>query len=95
MPYSEDPSGKIVYSGSVGERTIRSIRAASFPRATWARIFSAARQSGSQAYVSSAPSTNAGTAEFSAASVTPGSQPGQNFSVKFEADPVSGRWATA
>ncbi|ASC68125.1 flagellar hook-associated protein 3 [Achromobacter denitrificans] len=91
MPYSEDPSGKIVYSGSVGERTIQVDQSRQLSTSDLGKDIFGRANPGSQAYVSSAPSTNAGTAEFGAASVTPGSPNlGKNFSVKFEADPVSG-----
>jgi flagellar hook-associated protein 3 FlgL len=91
MPYSKDASGKIVYSGSVGERTIQVDQSRQLSTSDLGTDIFGRANPGSQTYVSSAPSSNTGTAEFGAVSVTPGSANlGKNFSVSFEADPATG-----
>lgn len=91
MPYSKDASGKIVYSGSVGERTVQVDQSRQLSTSDLGKDIFGRANPGSQAYVSSAPGSNTGTAEFGAASVTPGSPNlGKNFAVEFVADPVSG-----
>ncbi|MGY6269873.1 flagellar hook-associated protein FlgL [Achromobacter denitrificans] len=91
MPYSKDTTGKIVYSGSVGERTVQVDQSRQLSTSDLGKDIFGRANPGSQAYVSSVPTTNTGTAEFGAVSVTPGSPNlGKNFSVAFETDPVSG-----
>ncbi|MGE8613472.1 MAG: flagellar hook-associated protein FlgL [Achromobacter veterisilvae] len=91
MPYSTDASGKIVYSGSTGERTVQVDQSRQLSTSDLGKDIFGRANPGSQTYVSSVPETNTGTAEFGAASVTPGSPNlGKNFAVEFEADPVTG-----
>ncbi|RSE76348.1 flagellar hook-associated protein FlgL [Achromobacter denitrificans] len=91
VPYSQDASGKIVYSGATGERTVQVDQSRQLSTGDLGSdIFNRANP-GSQAYVSTAASHNGGTAQFSTVSVTPGSANiGKNFSVQFESDPATG-----
>lgn len=86
-PYSKDASGKIQYSGSVGERTIQVDQSRQLSTSDLGIDILGRANPGSQAYVASTPSTNTGTAKFGSVSVTPGSgNLDKNFSVTFEAD---------
>ncbi|CAB3630800.1 flagellar hook-associated protein FlgL [Achromobacter pestifer] len=87
MPYTKDASGKIQYSGSVGERTIQVDQSRQLSTSDLGVDVFGRANPGSQAYVASAPASNTGTAQFSAVSVTPGSgNLDKNFTVTFEAD---------
>ncbi|AVG38967.1 flagellar hook-associated protein FlgL [Achromobacter insolitus] len=91
IPYAQDPSGKIVYSGATGERTVQVDQSRQVSTSDIGSDVFGRANPGSQAYVSTAADTNAGTAQFGTVSVTPGSANiGKNFSLKFEADPVTG-----
>ncbi|QVQ28736.1 flagellar hook-associated protein FlgL [Achromobacter deleyi] len=91
VPYAQDASGKIVYSGATGERTVQVDQSRQLSTSDLGSdIFNRANP-GSQAYVSTAAPANSGTAQFGTVSVTPGSPNiGKNFSVQFEADPATG-----
>ncbi|WP_315134878.1 flagellar hook-associated protein FlgL [Achromobacter marplatensis] len=87
MPYTKDGTGKISYSGSVGERTIQVDQSRQLSTSDLGIDIFGRANPGSQAYVASTPASNTGTAQFSAVSVTPGSgNLDKNFSVTFEAD---------
>lgn len=87
MPYTKDASGKIQYSGSVGERTVQVDQSRQLSTSDLGVDIFGRANPGSQAYVASTPAANTGTAQFSAVSVTPGSgNLDKNFSVTFEAD---------
>lgn len=87
MPYTKDASGKIQYSGSVGERTVQVDQSRQLSTSDLGVDIFGRANPGSQAYVASTPASNTGTAQFSAVSVTPGSgNLDKNFSVTFEAD---------
>ena len=91
IPYAQDATGKIVYSGASGERTVQIDQSRQVSSSDiGSDVFSRANP-GSQAYVSTAAAANTGTAQFSTVSVTPGSANiGKNFSLQFEADPATG-----
>lgn len=87
MPYSKDSAGKIVYSDSVGERTIQVDQSRQLSSSDLGVDIFGRANPGSQSYVASTPSANTGTAQFGAVSVTPGSPNiGKNFAVTFEVD---------
>ncbi len=91
MPYSKNAAGQIVYSGSVGERTIQVDQSRQLSTSDLGKDIFGRANPGSQAFVTSAASTNTGTAEFTAASVTPGTaNAGKKFAVQFETDAVTG-----
>lgn len=91
VPYAQDATGKIVYSGATGERTVQVDQSRQLSTSDLGSdIFNRANP-GSTAYVSTAAPTNGGTAQFGTVSVTPGSPNiGKNFSLQFEADPATG-----
>lgn len=87
MPYAKDSAGKILYSGSVGDRTIQVDQSRQLSSSDLGVDIFGRANPGAQSYVASTPSANAGTAQFGAVSVTPGSPNiGKNFSVSFEVD---------
>ncbi|QEK93529.1 flagellar hook-associated protein 3 [Achromobacter insolitus] len=91
MPYSKDASGKIIYSNSVGERTIQVDQSRQLSTSDLGKDIFGRANPGSQAFVTSAGSGNTGTAEFGSASVTPGStNTGKKFAVQFETDATTG-----
>jgi len=91
VPYSQDTTGKIVYSGATGGRTLQVDQSRQLSTSdVGSDIFSRANP-GSQAYVSTAAPGNTGTAQFGTVSVTPGSPNiGKNFSLQFESDTTTG-----
>ncbi|CUJ79294.1 Hook-filament junction protein [Achromobacter xylosoxidans] len=91
VPYSQDTTGKIVYSGATGERTVQVDQSRQMSTSDiGSDIFNRANP-GSQAYVSTAAQANTGTAQFSTVSVTPGSPNiGKDFRLQFESDPTTG-----
>lgn len=91
VPYAQDTTGKIVYSGATGERTVQVDQSRQMSTSDiGSDVFNRANP-GSQAYVSTAAAANTGTAQFSTVSVTPGSANiGKNFSLQFESDPATG-----
>ncbi len=91
IPYGQDSSGKITYSGAVGERTVQVDQSRQVSTSDIGKDVFGRANPGSQAYVSTAAATNTGTAQFGTVSVTPGSTSiGKNFSLQFEADPATG-----
>ncbi len=91
VPYSKNAAGQIVYSGSVGERTVQVDQSRQLSTSDLGKDIFGRANPGSQAFIASAPSTNTGTAEFGAPSVVPGSaNGGKSFTVQFEADAVTG-----
>ncbi|WLW59339.1 flagellar hook-associated protein FlgL [Achromobacter aegrifaciens] len=92
IPYSKDATGKIVYSNSVGERTIQVDQSRQLSTSDLGKDIFGRANPGSQAFVASAANSNTGTAEFGSASVTPGSaNAGKKFSVQFETDATTGK----
>ncbi|WP_419343152.1 flagellar hook-associated protein FlgL [Achromobacter sp. PD1] len=91
MPYAKNAAGQIVYSGSVGERTIQVDQSRQLSTSDLGKDIFARANPGSQAFVASAASANTGTAQFGAPSVVPGSaNNGKSFAVQFEADAATG-----
>ena len=71
VPYAQDTTGKIVYSGATGERTVQVDQSRQMSTSDiGSDVFNRANP-GSQAYVSTAAAANTGTAQFSTVSVTP------------------------
>lgn len=90
-PYAKDTSGKISYSGSVGERTVQVDQSRQISTSDLGKDIFGRANPGSQAYVASAGQDNAGTAEFGSVSVTPGSANlAQKYSVEFVTDNATG-----
>ncbi|WP_251865718.1 flagellar hook-associated protein FlgL [Achromobacter sp. Marseille-Q4962] len=92
IPYAVNPAnGKIEYNGDTGQRVVQVDQSRQMSTSDiGSDIFNRANP-GSTGYVASAAASNQGTAQFGTVSVTPGSANiGKNFSVEFEADPVSG-----
>ncbi|HEY9274325.1 flagellar hook-associated protein FlgL [Achromobacter sp.] len=91
IPYAQDATGKIVYSGATGERSVQIDQSRQVSSSDiGSDVFNRANP-GSQAYVSTAAGSNTGTAQFGTVSVTPGSANiGKNFSLQFESDPATG-----
>ncbi|MHC0508214.1 flagellar hook-associated protein FlgL [Achromobacter aegrifaciens] len=91
VPYSKNAAGQIVYSGSIGERTIQVDQTRQLSTGDLGKDIFDRANPGSQTFVSSAASTNTGTAEFGVASVEPGgANAGKSFEVKFETDAATG-----
>ncbi len=91
MPYSKDATGKIVYSNSVGERTIQVDQSRQLSTSDLGKDIFGRANPGSQAFVTSTANSNTGTVEFGSASVTPGSaNAGMKFAVQFETDAATG-----
>jgi len=91
VPYAQDATGKIVYSGATGERTVQVDQSRQLSTSDLGSDIFGRANPGSTAYVSTAAPTNGGTAQFGTVSVTPGSPNiGKNFSLQFEADPATG-----
>lgn len=87
MPYTKDATGKIQYSGSIGERTIQVDQSRQLSTSDLGVDVFGRANPGSQAYVASTPASNTGTAQFGTVSVTPGSgNLDKNFTVTFETD---------
>jgi len=90
-PYAKDTSGKISYSGSVGERTVQVDQSRQISTSDLGKDIFGRANPGSQAYVASAGQDNAGTAEFGSVSVTPGSANlARKYSVEFVTDNATG-----
>ncbi|CAB3917012.1 flagellar hook-associated protein FlgL [Achromobacter animicus] len=87
IPYAKDSAGKILYSDSIGERTIQVDQSRQLSSSDLGVDIFGRANPGSQSYVASTPIGNSGTAQFGSVSVTPGSPNiGKNFAVKFEVD---------
>ncbi|WP_191578097.1 MULTISPECIES: flagellar hook-associated protein FlgL [Achromobacter] len=91
VPYAQDATGKVVFSGATGERTVQVDQSRQLSTSDLGSdVFNRANP-GSTAYVSTANDNNTGTAQFGTVSVTPGSANiGKSFSLQFEADPATG-----
>lgn len=87
MPYSKNAAGQIVYSNSVGERTIQVDQSRQISTSDLGNDIFGRANPGSQAYVATASNANTGSAEFGTVSVAPGgAAAGKTFELKYEAD---------